>query len=431
MKKEKTNKSKTKITKNKLKNTKIIKSIKKITSKIDLGKNKFNAIELVLVFIMALVFGLLLGEILFSNGQTNTSLTEKTNNNIIEIKNVYDTLLEEYINQVDGEKLKEAAINGMVSLLGDQHSAYYNEEESEEFKDELNGYFYGMGAEVYQKEGGLVTVGEVYENSPAEKAGLKAGDQYLKINNEDVTKLTAEEISKKIKGKDGKTFKLTVKRSNEEVEVKVTTSKVEITSVSQEIITEENQKIGYLQISVFASNTDEQFEKKLQELEKEKINKLIIDLRYNQGGQLETVINIASQFLDKKDPVIQIVDKSKTETKYSIKNGNKNYKIVVLINEGSASGSEVLAATLNEQLNAKLIGTTTYGKGTVQKTKSLPSGGVIKYTIETWKTSKGKGIDGKGVNPTIEVEQSEEYYQTYEKKDDIQLQKAIEVILKK
>ncbi|MGM9878586.1 MAG: S41 family peptidase [Bacilli bacterium] len=428
MKKEKTNNKKTK---KKILDIKVIQKLKKVTSKIDLTKNKFNTIELILIFIMALVFGLLLGEILFSSGKTNASLTEKTNNNISEIKNVYDTLLEEYINQIDEEELKEAAINGMVSILKDQHSVYYNDEESEEFKDEINGYFYGMGAAVYQEQGGLVTIGEIYENSPAEKAGLKEGDQYLKINDEDVTKLTAEEISEKIKGKNGKTFKLTVKRSGKEVETSVTTAKVEIPSVSKEIITKENQKIGYLQVSVFASNTDEQFEKKLQELEKEGIEKLIIDLRYNQGGQLETVINIASQFLTKKDPIIKIVDKSQVETKYSVKNGNKDYKIVVLINEGSASGSEVLAAALNEQLDAELIGTTTYGKGTVQKTKNLPSGGVIKYTVETWKTSKGKDIDGKGIKPTIEVEQDENYYKTYEKTDDTQLQKAIEVILKK
>lgn len=379
---------------------------------------------------MALVFGVLLGEMIFSNGKTTISLTEKTGKEINEIENVYNTLLDEYINTVDSQKLKDAAIDGMVSLLGDKHSIYYNKEDSENFKDELNGFFYGMGAAVYQEQGKLVTISEVYKNSPAEKAGLKKGDEYLKINNEDVTNLTAEQISKKIKGKEGKTFKLTVKREGKEVQTKVTTAKVEIPSVNKEVITKQNQKIGYLMVSVFASNTDEQFKKQLQEIEKENIDKLIIDLRYNQGGHLETVINIASEFLTKKDPILKIATKEKTETKYSIKDGNKNYEIVVLINEGSASGSEVLAAALNEQLNAELIGTTTYGKGTVQKTKNLPSGGIIKYTIETWKTSKGKNIDGKGINPTIKIEQSEKYYKTYDKKDDVQLNKAIEVILK-
>ena len=285
-----------------------------------------------------------------------------------------------------------------------------------------------MGAGVYQEKGKLVTVSQIYKNSPAEKAGLKKGDQYLKINGEDVTKLSAEEISKKIKGKEGKTFVLTIKRNNKEKEIKIKTGKVEIPSVTKEIITEKNQKIGYVALSVFASNTDEQFEKELKELEKQNINKLIIDLRYNQGGHLDTVVNIASQFLDKKNPIIQIVKKDKTEIKYPKEKNNKKYKIVVLVNEGSASASEVLAASLNEQLGSQLVGTTTYGKGTVQKTKTLPSGGVIKYTIETWKTSKGKDIDGKGINPTIEVKQSDKYYKTNDKKDDTQYQKALEII---
>lgn len=413
--------------KKKIKNKKVIKKIKEYTSKINLKKHKFNTIELILVFIMALIFGILIGEMVFSKGASSLSL-KTTNKGMSEIENVYNTLSEEYINQVNEDKLKDAAIEGMFSLLGDKHSVYYNEQESEDLKDELNGYFYGMGAGVYQEKGKLVTVSQIYKNSPAEKAGLKKGDQYLKINGEDVTKISAEEISKKIKGKEGKTFVLTIKRNNKEKEIKIKTGKVEIPSVTKEIITEKNQKIGYVALSVFASNTDEQFEKELKELEKQNINKLIIDLRYNQGGHLDTVVNIASQFLDKKNPIIQIVKKDKTEIKYPKEKNNKKYKIVVLVNEGSASASEVLAASLNEQLGSQLVGTTTYGKGTVQKTKTLPSGGVIKYTIETWKTSKGKDIDGKGINPTIEVKQSDKYYKTNDKKDDTQYQKALEII---
>ncbi len=406
-----------------------LQKIKRYLPNINLQKNKFNTIELILVFIMALTFGLLLGEIIFKNG-TSLSLTQKSTPNLTEIENVYNTLSEEYINKVSKEELKEAAIKGMISLLGDQHSVYYDKETKEELEEELNGYFYGLGAGIIQEEGKLITIKEIYENSPAEQAGLKEGDQYLKINGEDVTKLNAEEISKKIKGTKNKTINLTVKRGNKEKEIKVTTGKVEIPSVKKEILTTKKQKVGYLQISVFASNTDEQLKRKLAELDKENIKELIIDLRYNEGGHLDTVLNIANEFIDKKQPIIQIISKNKKEIKYSNKNNDKKYKIVVLINEGSASASEVLASALNEQLNAPLIGKTTYGKGTVQKTKTLPSGGVIKYTIETWKTSKGKEINKKGIKPTIEIEQNEKYYTTYSKKDDNQLKKALETIAK-
>ena len=166
----------------KIQNSQLIKKIKQALSKAELGKNKFNTLELILIFIMALVFGILIGEMVFSNGSSSTSLTRKNNSNIEEITNVYNTLIEEYINEVNEEDLKEAAIEGMLNLLGDNYSLYYDEAESEEFKEELTGTFYGIGAEVYQEEGGLITVYNVFENSPAAKAGLEKGDEYLKIN---------------------------------------------------------------------------------------------------------------------------------------------------------------------------------------------------------------------------------------------------------
>lgn len=413
------------------KENKLFTNLKNKLSKINLEKAKFNTLELILIFIMALIFGLLIGEMIFSNGSGSTSLTRRNNTNIEEITNVYNTLLDEYINEINEEDLKEAAIKGMLNLLGDDHSLYYNKEESAEFQEELTGTFYGIGAEVYQEEDSLITVYNVFENTPASKAGLKKGDKYLKINGEDVTNKTASEVADIIKGKEGEKLVLTIRRNNQEKKVKLTTAKIEIPSVTSKIITRNKEQIGYLAISIFAQNTDEQFEKKLQELESKNIDKLIIDLRSNNGGELETVINIASNFLNKDDIIVQTDLKGKIEKKYSLKNNSKKYQIAVLINGGSASGAEVLAAALNESYGADLIGTTTYGKGTVQKTKTLASGDMIKYTIETWKTGKGKEIEGSGVKPTIEVELSDRYYQTLEEKDDNQLQTAITTILNK
>lgn len=405
--------------------------IKKKLSNLNLEKAKFNTLELILIFIMALIFGLLIGEMVFSNGSSSTSLTRKNNSNLEEITNVYNTLLDEYINEINEEELKESAIKGMLNLLGDSHSLYYDQEASAEFQEELTGTFYGIGAEVYQEEGGLITVYNVFENTPASKAGLQKGDEYLKINGEDVTKKTASEVADIIKGTAGKKLVLTIRRDNQEKEIKVTTAKIEIPSVISKIITRDNTQIGYLAISVFAENTDEQFAKHLKQLDSKNINKLIIDLRSNNGGELETVVNIASNFLNKDDVIVQTDLKGKIEKKYSLKNNSKKYEIAVLINGGTASGAEVLAAALNESYNADLIGVTTYGKGTVQKTKTLASGDMIKYTIETWKTGKGKTIEGAGIKPTIEVKLSDNYYQTLKEEDDNQLQTAITTILKK
>ena len=416
----------------KKKKNNIINKTKTFFSKIDLSKKKFNALELILIFIMALVFGVLVGEMIYGDSKSSLSLTSSSNSpQINEIKKAYNTIVNEYINKVNKDALKDAAINGMFSILGDQHSTYFNVKESENFQNELNGYFYGIGTTVYQEKGGLVTINEVYKDSPAEKAGLKKGDKYLKIDGKDVTKYTSEQIAEQIKGTDGKKFVLTIEREGKEIDKKITTGKVAIPSVNSKIIEKDDKKIGYLEISIFANNTDEQLKEKLKKLEKDNIKDLIIDLRYNQGGQLDTVINVASEFLDKKVPIIQITDKKDTKIKYSTGNSNPKYNIVILINEISASASEVLAAALNEQLGAPLIGEKTYGKGTVQKTKQLSDGSLIKYTIETWKTSKGYNIDKKGVKPTIKVEQSKNYTRTGKSKDDSQLQKAIEIILNK
>lgn len=411
-------------------NNSIIKDIKKLTSKVDLSKNKFNTIEMILVFIMALVFGLLLGEMIFSGPSKTGSLTQTNDENIAEIKNVYNTITSEYIDGVSKEMVKKGAISGMMSVLGDDYSVYYDEKESSSFEEEVSGTFYGMGAEIYQDKDNNIVVNKVFKNSPASKAGLKKGDIYLKINNKDITNKTTEEVSKIVKGKNNNTFTLTVKRNDKAINLKVTTAKVEIPSVTSRIITEKDKKIGYIAISIFASNTDEQFEKHLKKLDKQNISKLIIDVRSNQGGELETVINIASNFLKKENVIVQTEKDKKTTKIYSKKNSEKKYEIVVLINGASASGSEVLASTLNENCGAALIGTTTYGKGTVQKTKGLSNGTMIKYTTEIWKTSKGKAINKKGIEPTIKVELNKKYYETGSDKDDNQLQKAIEEITK-
>ena len=399
-------------------------------NKLNLEKNKFNTIELFLIFIMALALGLLLGEMIFSNTSTN-SLTKKTNNEIKEIENVYNSLIEEYVGKVNKEELKEAAIEGMISHLEDKYSIYYNKEESKQFEEELKGTYYGIGAEIYRAQNKNITVNKVYKNSPSEKAGLKKGDEIIKINNKELKDKTTEEVSKLIKSKKSQTITLTIKRENKTYNKKLTTEEIEIPSVKTEIIKKENKKIGYIQITIFSSNTDEQFAKALENLKKENITNLIIDVRDNIGGELDTVVNIASNFLAKDDIVIQTISNNKTKKITSNKNSKKDYNIVVLINNGSASGSEVLAATLNENCNAELVGDTTYGKGTVQKTKKLASGSIIKYTVETWKTGKGKDINGKGVKPTIKINQSEKYYETQKQEDDAQLQKAIEILQSK
>jgi len=407
----------------KIKN-KISKQLSLITEKLNLKEKKFNALELGLIIIMTLVFGILIGEISFSHGKIY-----QTSSNLSEIEKVYNTLVNEYYGEVSGKNLKEAAIDGMMKLLGDQYSAYLDEETTEDFNEKLNGTFVGIGAEVTNTTDGFPIVVTVYENTPADKAGLKSGDIFKKLNEEDVSTMHVNDLVAKIKGST-KTVKLTMEREKEEFETTLVTGKVDIPSVTSLIFEKETKKIGYISLSIFALNTDEQFKTELEKMNKENIKDIIIDVRDNSGGHLETVVNIASLFLNKNQPICQIQTKEETTKIYSSQDNDTKYNIVVLANQNSASASELLAAALNEQYNAKIVGTKTYGKGTVQKTLTLNDGSMIKYTAETWLTSKGNTIDQVGISPTIEELLSEDYYKNPTSETDNQLQKAIEILNK-
>ena len=411
------------IKKKKKKNTNKI--IKNIDKKIKLDKNRFNSAELILIIIMSLLLGLIVGEIIF----TNKCADSKVINNENEMQKVYNTLLKDYYGKIDKDKLSEAAIQGMMQYLEDQYSVYYNEEESEDFNLRLNGTFTGIGLEVTQDSDNNIVVANVFDESPASKAGIKAKDIITKVNNETTKGKKLKEVTDKIKSLKGK-FTITIKQGTEEKTVTLSTGTIAIPSVTSKIINENNKKIGYIYISIFALNTDEQFKKELQKLEKQNIDSLIIDVRSNTGGHLKSVKQIASNFLNKDQVICQIKSKDKTEKIYSTENNNRKYKIAVLINNGSASGSEVLAAALNEEYGAELIGVTTYGKGTVQKVMNLSNGSMVKYTAETWLTSKGNSIDKTGIKPTIEVKIDDKYLETGKDKDDNQLQKAIETLSK-
>jgi carboxyl-terminal processing protease len=401
------------------------KIIKNIDKKIKLDKNRFNSAELILIIIMSLLLGLIVGEIIFSNKCTDSKIVNNEN----EMQKVYNTLLKDYYGKIDEDKLSEAAIQGMMQYLEDQYSVYYNEEESEDFNLRLNGTFTGIGLEVTQDSDNNVIVASVFDNSPAKKAGIKAKDIITKVNNETTEGKKLKEVTEKIKSLKGK-FTITIKRGTEEKTVTLSTDTISIPSVTSRIINENNKKIGYIYISIFALNTDEQFKTELQKLEKQNIDSLIIDVRSNTGGHLKSVKQIASNFLNKDQVICQIKSKDKTEKIYSTENNNRKYKIAVLINDGSASGSEVLAAALNEEYGAELIGVTTYGKGTVQKVMTLSNGSMVKYTAETWLTSKGNSIDKTGIKPTIEVKIDDKYLETGKNEDDNQLQKAIETLSK-
>ncbi len=416
MKKEAKTKRKKKI------NCKLI--YKKINEKLKLEQQRFNSLELLLVTIMALIIGIFISNVSFYLNNNNISL----HNNIKEIEKVYNTLLKNYTKDLDSKKLSKAAIEGMMDLVPDQHSEYIDEEDAQDFLEELEGTYEGLGLEVSIDKDNIPIVVNVIPSSPAEEKGIKANDKLIKINDEDVTKMTLDDLTNKIKSSTS-AIKLTIKRDDTTFERTISLSTIEIQSVFYEVYEQENKKIGKISISTFAKNTDEQFKKVKEQIDQEEIDSLIIDIRDNLGGNLNTVNNILELFIEKNNVMYQIKKNDKITKAYGSKENLKKYNIVVLINSSSASASEVLASALKEVCNATLIGTKTYGKGTVQTTMRLSSGAIVKYTTEEWLTSKGNSINKVGISPDIEVVLQDKYYETGSEIDDNQLQQAITTIL--
>ena len=335
-----------------------------------------------------------------------------------------------YYGEVDKKELTSAAIKGMMNYLSDDYSMYFTEDEKNDFNERLNGVYTGLGVEITNDASNNAMIVTVFDNSSAKDANLKPGDIIAKINGEDVLGLGKEEVVKKIKGKNNYSFNMSVLRDNNLIDVKVVTKSITLSSVTSSVIEKDNEKIGYIYISIFALNTYDQFKKQLEELEKMKITSLIIDVRSNTGGHLTSVTSILDLFLNKTDVLYQIKSKDKIKKVYGTETSTRKYPIVVLTNELSASASEILASALKEAYGAKTVGIKTFGKGTMQNMLDLENGGMIKVTTEEWLTSKGNKINKEGVPVDYEVKLDEKYASNPSKETDNQLQKAIEVLTK-
>lgn len=394
-------------------------------------KNSFNTIEMIIIMVITVLFGLFVG-----SAVTYFAARGGFNNygrNLKALIATYEDVVNNYYGEIDSEKLLESGVRGMITYLGDPYSSYMDGDAAKEFNEKLEGEYIGLGAEIsYNKTESTLKVNKVFKDSPAEKSNLKEGDLILKVDGKDIKDLELEQITEIIKtGKVGTTVKLDVKRDDKDIVVEFTRGTVELTSVIGEIIEKDDKKVGLITIEIFAKNTYKQFKNVVEDLQGKGATHLIIDVRDNTGGYLTTVKSIAEMFLDKKDVIFIIEDKNGSDKQLASKNKNIELPTVMLVNGGSASASEVLAAALSENLGIDLVGTKTYGKGSVQQTKILSSGATIKYTTQKWLTPSGKSIDGEGITPTIEVKLEKEYYENPSREKDLQLQKAIEVVIKK
>lgn len=424
--KKKTTKAKVeKVVKTEVKEEKVMKK-EASNNKNDNASSMFSFFEVIIIAFIAAVVG-----ILFTTGFYSLK-EEQVNNTPDEFKeflDVYDELVDGYYGDVDKKGMLEAGIKGMVEYLGDPNSFYLDFDSSYSLNEELEGEFVGMGATITVDENGNVYILELYPDSPGVKAGFMVGDIIKKVDGVEMTSKNVTEVSYKVKGKEGTKVDITILRGDEEKTITLTRGKVELQSVSS-FVTDEDKNVGYIGISVFAKNTPKQFKKAMDELLKQNVNSVIIDVRSNSGGYLDVANEIASMFLEKNSVVYQLDTKGKIEKIKTTTDKLYDVDVVVLVDGGSASASEILAAALNENINAPLVGTQTFGKGTVQRTRTLESGAMIKYTIQEWYTPKGNKVDTIGLTPTYIEELTQEYCDNPTFDKDNQYHKAIEILKK-
>lgn len=377
----------------------------------------FNLIEVIVIIIMtSLVVSVSTGIIVYKN-YYKIDKTSSNKDYLKELEYAYNNILNSYVEKVDEKELTNAAIKGMYNYLGDPYTSYLDKDSTDNLMDRLKGEYKGIGVEITTNESGTVVM-TVFENSPAEEAGIMVGDIITKVKGVDVNGKTTSEVSNMIKSTNG----------NVEIEVnrggitKTLTLKVSTVSIKS-VVKNKYDKTGYLRIETFSNTTYKQFKESLETLEKDGIENLIVDVRNNGGGFLNSAVEIAELFIEKGKPIYGLQTKDKKEMYKDTTKEKRDYKVIVLINGGSASASEVLAAALKESYGATLLGTKSYGKGTVQDTSELESGGMIKYTTAYWLTPKGVTINEKGLTPDIEVTGSFKDGMTLE--NDVELQTAI------
>lgn len=390
---------------------------------------KFSTTEMVLLVIMSLLIGLSIGGLL-NKANIITKKPVIYNDNLKELINNYTYIVDNYYKTIDERKLVNSAIDGMMQALDDPYSMYFDETEMENFNISLEGSYEGVGIQIVKNEETKnILVTSVFKNSAASKAGLKVGDEIVLIDGKKTVDYDVSEFSSLIKESDKKSFELEILREGKKTSLTLTKGLVTLDSIVSEVYEKGNKKIGYIYIGIFASNTYFQFKDALDELENKQIDALIIDVRGNTGGHLTSVDSILDIFLTSKQKMYGMQKNEQIEYTYGTGENKKNYEVVLLGDETSASASEVLISSLQENLNAKFFGKRTYGKGTVQEMVTLSDGTQYKLTIKKWLTPTGKCVsDTDGVIPDVEVKLDDKYYETLLEEDDTQLKYALDYL---
>lgn len=390
---------------------------------------------IMLIFVTALVTALITSVIVYNyaisgslvkyiNSSSETSDIEKSIN---KIKKIID---EHYLGDVDESKLKDGALKGYVEAVGDEYTEYYTKEEMDSFEEDTLGNFTGIGIYmVKDTENNVIKVLTPIDGTPAYNAGIQPGDIISKVDGVEYTGEQMTEAANKIKGEVGTTVKLGIIRGTENLEIEIKRENIKINHVESKTL---DNNVGYLKLSTFDEGCADEFKQKYDEINaNQNIKALILDLRNNGGGLVEEALNIADYFTDKDSKLLITVDKKEKEEIRKAKQSKYiNVPVIVLINENTASASEILAGALRDNGIAKIVGTKSYGKGVIQEVLTLQDGTGIKITTNEYFTPNKTKINKIGIEPdeTVNLPETVKSVLTVEEKDDTQLQKAQELL---
>jgi len=328
-----------------------------------------------------------------------------------------------FMDPVAKESLFNGVLNGMVESLGDPHSQYLDQQSMDSLKEHTSGTYSGVGIVLGSGKTGL-EVATAIEDQPAAKAGIRSGDMIVSIDGVDVSSITIEEASKRIRGEAGTQVVLSILRDNEVKDYTLTREQITLPTVKGKML---NDSIGYIRISQFAENSGADFAKIYEDLSKQGMKKLVLDLRDNPGGLVTTAEEIGSYLLP-KGPIVTIQDRSGHVESYDSEGLGHDLPLVVLINKGSASASEIIAGAVQDENVGTIVGTNSYGKGTVQSVLNILNDEGIKITIAKYHTPNGRVIDGIGIKPDVEIDITDADIKA---QNDVQLTKAIEILQSK
>nr|WP_315103646.1 S41 family peptidase [uncultured Catonella sp.] len=347
---------------------------------------------------------------------------------------LYNTIDDYYLNEIDNNKIQDGIYKGMVDSLGDQYTVYYNAEEYKQFTTSSSGTYCGIGVVVSQNVStGAITIVKTFKKGSGEKEGMLAGDIIYKIEGKKIAGLELSKVVAKIKGEEGTFVKVTVLRNGKEIEFNLERRELEIDTVTYRIEEKDGKKIGYIAVSEFDEVTASQFKSAIDELEKEGIQGLVIDLRDNPGGLLDVTCEMLDRMI-KKGVLVYTVDKNgRRVDEEAVDNLSFDKPVAILVNGNSASASEVFSGAMKDYNAAVLVGTRTFGKGIVQSIVPFGDGTAMKVTVSKYYTPNGVNIHGTGIEPDVEEKLNSKALKDgkLERKEDNQLEKALDVVIDK